>query len=50
MLIFVVMICLPEYQKNVATQLTAVAFVVLWNLFNGWGWLGVPVSPGLLAH
>jgi hypothetical protein len=44
MLMFVVMICLPEYLKNTATQWTAVAFVVLWNLFNGWGWIGVPVK------
>lgn len=39
-LIFTVMIGLPN--QTPATQWTAVAFVILYNLFYGYGWVGCP--------
>ncbi|KAK2754289.1 hypothetical protein FQN54_007169 [Arachnomyces sp. PD_36] len=40
MTIFVAMI--GQENKTLATQWTAVATIVVFNLFFGWGWIGVP--------
>lgn len=40
MLIFVIMIGLPN--PTLATQWTAVAFVIVYNFVFGYGWIGVP--------
>jgi len=40
MLIFVIMIGLPH--PTLATQWTAVAFVIVYNFVFGYGWIGVP--------
>jgi MFS family permease len=40
MLVFVVMIGLPN--PTLATQWTAVAFVIVYNFVFGFGWIGVP--------
>jgi hypothetical protein len=45
MLIFVIMICLPN--QTVATGWTAVAFVILYNAFFGYGYAGVPWLYGV---
>ena len=39
-MIFTIMIGLPN--QTPATQWTAVAFVILYNLFYGYGWVGCP--------
>jgi len=38
MLIFVIMIALPH--PSIASQWTAVVFVILFNFFIGYGWVG----------
>lgn len=40
MTIFVAMI--GQEHKTLATQWTGVATIVVFNLFFGWGWIGVP--------
>ncbi|OQV10735.1 hypothetical protein CLAIMM_14692 isoform 4 [Cladophialophora immunda] len=40
MLVFVIMIGLPH--PTLATQWTAVAFVIIYNFVFGYGWIGVP--------
>ena len=40
MLIFTVMIALPN--PTLATQWTAIAFVIIYNLAFGYGWVGCP--------
>ena len=40
MLVFVIMIGLPN--PTLATQWTAVAFVIIYNFVFGYGWIGVP--------
>ncbi|KAH8691883.1 putative sugar transporter STL1 [Talaromyces proteolyticus] len=42
MLLFVLLICLPEHLINNKTRWSAVAMVVCFNFFFGWGWVGVP--------
>jgi MFS family permease len=43
MLIFVIMIGLPH--KNNGTQWTAVAFIIIYNLLFGYGWIGIRKWP-----
>lgn len=45
MLIFVTMICLPN--QTTATGWTAVAAVILYNFFFGYGYAGVPWLYGV---
>lgn len=40
MLIFTVMIALPN--PTLATQWTAIAFIIIYNLAFGYGWVGCP--------
>ncbi|OQV10734.1 hypothetical protein CLAIMM_14692 isoform 3 [Cladophialophora immunda] len=54
MLVFVIMIGLPH--PTLATQWTAVAFVIIYNFVFGYGWIGVPwlygpeIAPLKLRH
>jgi MFS family permease len=51
MTIFVAMI--GQEHKTLATQWTAVATIVAFNLFFGWGWIGVPwlyVRPSICSY
>ncbi|CAI7611350.1 unnamed protein product [Penicillium pancosmium] len=43
MLLFVILVCLPQPLINEKTKGSAVAMVVCFNFIFGWGWVGVPV-------
>lgn len=50
MLIFTVMIALPN--PTLATQWTAIAFIIIYNLAFGYGWVGCPwlYGPEVKQH
>lgn len=50
MLIFTVMIALPK--PTLATQWTAIAFIIIYNLAFGYGWVGCPwlYGPEVNSH